>query len=446
MKQIQRVLLIHPEISRTKYNFAGVIDNEPLELEYIAALLRDQGIGYEIWDGQVEQIPAAAKTKAYMPELVYVCGRTRQERFMLEYCEAAKQLCGSITVIGGLHAQQSYTRLYTDSVDYILTSFNLFHLIELIGGTQPEQLNGIYFRSADGWQAIPPEPFDSQRLPLPDRTYFYAHTDRYRYLELLPCAHVRTAYCCPYRCSFCSRNRLNCGAYTRRDIREVVEEIGQIFCENIYLVDDDFLVDSERIRQFIALIKERNIRKRYVCYGRADFIVRHPELMQQLSEIGFYYILTGLEALDDRHLAAYNKKCDMDCNARAVEILHQAGIHMMGMFIADLDFTARDFRGMYRWIKTHKLRHTAVSIFTPELDSALYQQYADRILTDDPGAWDYLHVVAKPGSMSVRSYYFHYHILLIRLFLRGWRDGIYDFVDYGYYIRSFLKNMFRFGG
>ena len=42
MKEIRKVLLIHPEISRTKYNFAGVIDNEPLELEYIAALLRER--------------------------------------------------------------------------------------------------------------------------------------------------------------------------------------------------------------------------------------------------------------------------------------------------------------------------------------------------------------------------------------------------------------------
>lgn len=446
MKEIRKVLLIHPEISRTKYNFAGVIDNEPLELEYIAALLRERGVDYAIWDGQVERISAAEKLKAYMPDLVYVCGRTRQERFMLEYCQAAKDLCGSVTVIGGLHAQQCYARMYQNCVDYILVSFDIFQLIQLIQGTPPEQLENMCRRTEDGWHTAAPKPFDIQRLPLPDRSYFLTHTDRYRYLELLPCAHVRTAYCCPYRCSFCSRNKLNCGVYTCRDIQDVVEEIARIPCENIYLVDDDFLVDEKRIRQFINLIRERQICKRYVCYGRADFIVRYPELMQQLKEIGFYYILTGLEALDDQHMTAYNKKCDMDCNTKAVEILHNVGIHMMGMFIADLDFTGKDFRSMYRWIKAHKLRHAAVSIFTPELDSPLYQQYADRILTDDPGDWDYLHVVAQPGRLSLRAYYFHYHVLLIRLFLRGWRDGIYDFVDYGYYIRSFVKNMFRFGG
>ena len=34
------VLLIHPEISRTKYNFVGRIENECLELEYISAILK----------------------------------------------------------------------------------------------------------------------------------------------------------------------------------------------------------------------------------------------------------------------------------------------------------------------------------------------------------------------------------------------------------------------
>lgn len=44
MTDNRRVLLVHPEISRTKYNFAGIIDNEPLELEYIYALLAEKGV------------------------------------------------------------------------------------------------------------------------------------------------------------------------------------------------------------------------------------------------------------------------------------------------------------------------------------------------------------------------------------------------------------------
>ncbi len=446
MQEKKRFLLVHPEISRTKYNFAGVIDNEPLELEYLWTMLAEQGYTPEIWDGQVETIPLAEKLRQFQPQYVYICGRTRQVPFMQEYARAAKEISGSTVFVGGLHAQYHPDHFLMDAVDYVLTTFDLFHIFALIDGVMPETLDGICYRTGDSWHRNPAKPFDIARLPLPDRTYFYAHTNRYRYLELLPCAHVRTAYCCPYRCSFCYRNRLNCGVYSARPIAEVVDEIAAIQCDAIYLIDDDFLFDEQRIRTFIRLIQERGIRKQYVCYGRADFIAAHPDLMKELKAIGFYYILVGLEAIDDAFLQDVGKRCDVNQNSRAVEILNDVGIHIMGMFIVGLDFTGKDFRKLYRWIKAHKLKHTAISIFTPEFSSELMEQYRPRLITENPEAWDYLHVVAKPDHLSVRQYYFHYHVLLIRLFLKGWREGIYDFLDYGYYIKSFLRSMFGFGG
>ena len=31
----KKILLVHPEISRNKYNFNGILENEPLELSLI---------------------------------------------------------------------------------------------------------------------------------------------------------------------------------------------------------------------------------------------------------------------------------------------------------------------------------------------------------------------------------------------------------------------------
>lgn len=441
----KRFLLVHPEISRTKYNFAGVIDNEPLELEYIYSMLKSKGYEPDIWDGQVEKISLEEKVRKFRPAYLYVCGRTRQENFMKEYCACAKKICGSTTIIGGLHAQKNYRRFFKNYIDFVVTTFDIERIADAVNGNYKKK-DGICFKEDGNWTINKAQPYEISSLPAPDRTYFYSHMDRYRYLELLPCAHVRTAYCCPYRCSFCSRNKQNCGKYTTRDIEDVVDEIENIRCENIYIIDDDFLFDEKRIIRFIKLIKEKNIRKKYVCYGRADFIASHPKIMKQLKEIGFYYVLTGLEAVNDSYLEAYNKRSDMSCNTKAVKIMNETGINIMGMFITDLDFDASDFRKMYKWIVKNNLKHTAISIFTPEMSSELMEQYRHRLITKNPAEWDYLHVVAKPGKMSVKEYYFHYHILLGLLFIRGWRDGIYDFLDYGFYLKSILKNMFRFGG
>ena len=72
-----------------------------------------------------------------------------------------------------------------------------------------------------------------------------------------------------------------------------------------------------------------------------------------------------------------------------------------------------------------------------------YDMYKDKLITDNPSHWDYLHLVAKPSKMSLKRYYFNYYILLIKLFLKAKREGVYDFIDYWDYIMSFIKNIFK---
>ena len=331
-----KFLLIHPEISRTKYNFVGVIENECLELEYISAILKDNGYDVDIWDGQVEKIAVLSKLKKYSPDVVYVCGRTRQENFMLEYCNTAKEFNSNIiTIIGGLHAQISYERMYKDNVDYILTTFDVFKILDIVDYSinkkkiDLKKVDGICYLEKGVWIRNNSKVFDINKLPLPDRTYFYNHKSNYRYLELEHAAWVRTAYCCPYRCKFCHRNRMNLGKYITRDIEDVVDEIKNIDSDNIYIVDDDFLFDENRLEKFIELVKKNNINKKYICYGRSDFIAENEDLMAKLKEIGLYYVLVGLEAINDSNLQDYNKKSNVNNNIKSIDICNKYGIIFM---------------------------------------------------------------------------------------------------------------------
>ena len=128
-----KFLLVHPEISRTKYNFMGVIENEPLELEYISAMLKDRGHEVIIFDKQIDNKKMTDKVKEVNPDVVYVCGRTRQENFMKEYCQNAKDFNKNIiTIVGGIHVQHCYKRMYEKSIDYILISFDIFKILDII--------------------------------------------------------------------------------------------------------------------------------------------------------------------------------------------------------------------------------------------------------------------------------------------------------------------------
>lgn len=259
-----RFLLVHPEISRTKYNFVGVIENECLELEYIMTMLKEQGHDVYLWDGQVEKVSIPTVIKKINPDVVYVCGRARQENFMLEYCKTSKDYNENIvTIIGGLHAQLCYQRMYKNYVDYILTTFDIFKINDLVDCSiynkevHLKNIDGLCYKEKNKWHCNPSKPFDISKLPMPDRSYFYEHPKNYRYLELEHSAWVRTAYCCPYNCEFCHRNKMNNGKYICRDIEDVVNEIEKIKSENIYIVDDDFLFNEERLNKFINLLKKK---------------------------------------------------------------------------------------------------------------------------------------------------------------------------------------------
>lgn len=478
-----KILLSNPETSRNAYDYAGIIDDEPYELECLASYLSSLGIECKIWDGQIKK-NFKRTFEEFSPDFVYFCGKTRQENFIKEYCEYCKKGKNhgdnkriqeqrtkkkAVTIVGGIHAQNCPDRFHSDCVDFVVTTFDPAVVAEIVLGREPETIQGIHYREgvaadrkeAEGnrekgsasdfsnqteWLVNEAVPYDIRQLPWADRSMFYENREKYCYLELRPCAIIRTAFCCPYSCAFCYRNHLNCGKYVTRDIEDVVSEIESIDCENIYIADDDFLFGVKRLERFIELVKERNIHKKYVCFGRADFIVKHPDIIKQLAEIGFYYILTGLEYIENKRLQDTNKRSIVNVNGNAIRILHECGIHMMGMFITDLDFTSHDFRNLYRWIKYFDLKHVAISIYTPEMCLENFKDYSGRMISDNPEDWDYLHLVAKPEKISVRRYYMYYHILLIKLFLRAKRQGIYDFLDYNKFIKSFIKNLFSFGG
>ena len=440
----KKILLVHPEVSRNKYNFNGILENEPLELEYLSAVLKQEGYTPEIFDVPRETVSLEEKLRQCRPDVFYICGRIKQEAFMKEYIRLAKRLDPQVvTIVGGLHVQKNQERFYMPETDYILTTFDVFQVSRIIEGEAPEEIPGLCYREGGQWKCQVAQPFDIRRLPWPDRSYFYSHPGHYNYFELPHCAEVRTAYSCAFRCRFCYRNVLNCGTYTARDIEDVVEEIASIDSEGIYIIDDDFLLDAKRIRRFIDLIKEKGIHKTYVCMGRVDFILKNRQLIRDFAEIGLLYLIVGLEAVEDTYLKQYNKRTKISWNAECVRFTKELGIKIFGMFIVDLDFQKKDFDRLYTWIATRGVKNVAVSIFTPVPGTEIYHDYADKLITEDPGHWDYMHLVCRPEKLSVRKYYFYYYVLLIRLFLLARRQGVYDGIDYRSYILSFLKNMVR---
>lgn len=446
-----KILLVRPP-APNKLSFTKVLDNEPLELEYLHTAIR--GAGYEdyIYDALTETSGIEAVLRRERPDVVAITGYITQENLMLEYAALAKKLDNSVsTILGGVHAQLNYRRLYSDGVDYIARSESMEAFVQLLqhierGEGEPSAINGLCYRRGDGYAVNPYSFSHINELPIPDRSHYDRFKKHYRYLDLTEVATVKTSASCPYSCSFCYCTLLNGGRYMARDIARVVEEIEGISGQNIQIVDDDFMVSRERLAEFARLIKERGIRKSFICYARADFISRNEDMVALLREIGFKYFLVGLEAVSNEELESYNKKTSVDENRRCVEIIARSGAHCIALLIVPIEATRRDFENIYHWVVENGLKYVTVSIFTPIPGTPLYEEYRDKLISSNIEDWDFLHLVMEPLNMTRTEFYFEYYKLFIKLYKLARAEGIYDFMDLAFFkgmLADYLRRKIR---
>lgn len=442
-----KVLLVRPKSLNIIAN-VNVINLEPLDLEYLYTAALEEKVDCQIFDSLFDKRNLKDVLKAFRPDIVAICGYITQEALMLDYSNTVKEYDPSVKVIvGGVHAQVNYERFFVDTIDFIIHSSSLEPFKELLrlGAGFDEailkNIDGICYRKDKEWVVNKHLPIDPDGLPIPDRSHFNETKHLYRYLGYSPCAIVKTAFSCPYQCNFCYCRKINDGKYAARNIDLVVEEIEGIQCDSIHIVDDTFLVNRERVNRFIALIKEKNIRKNFIFYSRADFVVENEDVIEQLSAIGTKGIIVGLEAIDDSTLNSYSKQCSEDVNERCVRILQKYGIDCLALFIIDINATKKDFDRLYKWVEGVGLRYASVSIFTPIPGTPLFDEYKDKLTTDKMQYWDFLHLVLEPANMSRKAFYLEYYKLFLRLTLLGKKNGIYDFVDMQY-IRNTAKEFF----
>lgn len=448
-----KVLLVRPQAPNV-LSFINVLDTEPLELEYLHTVLAENGIEDYIYDGLVEKVNIRDTILREKPDVLAVTGFITQEKLMKDFCQKAKEYDKNIiTVIGGIHAQINYDRFYDPHVDYILRSEDCYTLVELINAAQKglfeklQDINGLCYRQDMEWRVNDLTPYDINKLPIPDRSFFNKNKSHYRYLDMTPVSSIKTSFSCPFNCNYCYCTILGCGEYQARDLNLVIEELKTIECENVQFVDDDLLVNAGRIKELIRLIRENNIRKKYICYARADFVAKNPDLIMELAEIGFRYFLVGLEAVKDESLTSYNKLTSVEINRQCVENINKTKTaDCIALMIAPIDATREYFKELYEWIISNGLKYVTVSIFTPVIGTPLYEEYKDRIISDDIRDWDFLHLVVEPENLTRKEFYAEYRKLFIKLYRLAKSTGIYDFMDLKFYrdlVVGYFERMIR---
>lgn len=433
-----RVLLFRPKPDKETIGLQNVMICEPLELEYISSAVEAYGHKCRIIDMILEKKSVSYFIKKYRPHVVGITGYISHVNIMKGYAKAAKECNPKIkTIVGGVHAEVNPQDFESEYIDYIIRANGIRTFLEIInnlGNKTPIPVtNCIYGKNKDK-----PEKEVGFSYPYPDRDKVKKYRSKYYYMFHRNCTLIKTSFGCPYNCKFCFCRQVTDDKYFARELNDIVNELSLIKEREIYIVDDDFLVGRERLLEFCNLLEKQNVDKRYLIYGRADFIAENEDVIRRFKKVGLRAVIVGLESCDSKQLDDYNKRTNVKINEKAVRILRKYDVECYGTLILGLDWTWRDFWALYKWIKKLGLVFVNLQPLTPLRGTEIYDKYKHKFIVreDEFEKWDLAHLVVKPEKISVRKYYL-YTIILYYLITANPVSAWYMIKKYG--LRDTLK-------
>ncbi len=385
---------------------------EPLGLEYVAAGVSAKH-KIKIFDCLVEN-RLSKILEQFRPDLVglncYITGVNE----VIKICRKIKRKNPNcLNVVGGVHATKCPNDFIDTSVDVIAMGDGIktfskiidfkergISLINIPGLAFPLGPNKLYTTSE-------PEPMENMdELPFPRRDLVKHLSHKYYYIFHEPLATIKTTWGCWYKCNFCYNWTITNGKVFSRSPEHIASELEMIEQEDVYIVDDIFLIKPKRLERLRELIIERGIRKKFLVFGRADFIAKNETIIKEWSEIGLTAVLIGLEASTNAELNSMNKECSVDFNYEAIKVLSRNGVETYGSLIPQPDYTDEDWKRLYKFIKETGLIYVNISPLTPLPGTLEYVRLKSQITVPRKahGLWDLSHILL-PTSDSLKKYY-----------------------------------------
>jgi hopanoid C-3 methylase len=418
-----RILLVRPQVPRHTMGLKHVMICEPLELEYVAAGCGNHEV--KILDLLVER-GYERTLRSFRPDVVGTSSYVTGVNEVIKLCRAAKRWNPTCTtIVGGVHASRAPEDFSDPAVDAIVlgdgTSIMPELLESLAAGRPLDTVSGLALPIAEGiaytaQRAYMPDP---DELPFPRRDLVRHLQHHYYYLFHRPVATMKTAWGCWYKCNFCFTWRITDGVPHARSPQSIADELAQIEAEDVYIVDDIFLINPRRLAELAGLLRRRNIHKKIICYARADFIAQHEEIVAEWAGLGLTAVFIGLEATTDAELDGMAKESSVDFNRRAIAVLRKHRVDVYGSLITQPDYLPEDWERLWRFVEDNGLYYLNISPLTPLPGTLIWDDYKDRLTVsrEAHGLFDLSHVLL-PTRVPLRDYYRS----LLRLYIRSSLD------------------------
>jgi len=387
-----KILLINPPALNTIDSCLPQVIDEgrgftpPLGLMYIAAYLEKYtNHQIEIIDSQVEehdysQLEQAIKEKN--PDITCISTMTFTLIDALKTTEIVKRINpNSKTILGGPHPT-----LYPNEtanlakVDFCIIGEGekpILALIENINNPEKiKQIKGLAYKTetelintgqAEFIENLDDLPFPSRHL-LPYQKYFSSISSNF------PVTTMFTSRGCPHKCLFCDRPQLG-KAFRARSAKNVVSEMqkcSDMGIKEIFMYDDTFGIDKQRVLDICAEIKNRNLRIAWDIRTRVNTV--DEKILKALKEAGCQRIHYGVEAGTEKNLKVLRKGITLDMVKDAFKHTKKAGIQTLAYFmIGSPTETKEDILETIRFMKKLNPDYAHITITTPYPATDLYR-------------------------------------------------------------------------
>lgn len=347
-----KITLINPPITSAERYGRDIGDigghQAPLGLCYLAAFLEKCEVAVNLIDAEAEKLRnnEVIKKIGYLkPDAIGITSTTTAFHRAQNLAANIKLFNPDIPIIiGGPHltANPEKTLLFK-CFDYGVMregEITLFKLLEVLErNSSAEEIQGVVYRKDGDVIINPPRPYikDLDSLPFPAR---HLLSDIKKYIPPLgsysktPVISMITSRGCPYECIFCDNNvfgkniRYHSPKYVVSEIKNAIDLYN---AKEIFFLDDTFIVDKERVREILFLMRKNRIMIKWTCMTRADNITK--DLLREMKDAGCWQISIGVESGNQNVLNFIKKGISLEQIRNTVKWSHEIGIYVKGFFM-----------------------------------------------------------------------------------------------------------------
>jgi len=241
-------------------------------------------------------------------------------------------------LIGGIHSTLMYRQII-EKYPYLIAvlgegEITIVKLLEKFSRHDSyQQVRGIAYRSKQKVITTKKRSLikNLDVLPFPKHEAFFS-IDR-------TIASMLTSRGCPFHCSFCVLESVSRRIYRKRSVKSVISEIKYLIkkfpqIETIWLHDDQFFIDNQRVIDFCNEIVKQKIKIKFICSGRFKPVSK--EMVEALEKAGFIEIMFGLESGSPKVLELCHKMITQDDVVRTITLFKNSKIFVVTFLIVGL--------------------------------------------------------------------------------------------------------------